>query len=521
MTEGKKAESKVIIDTAWTMAMNYFAAITGIIYFSFASRILPTAEDLGLLSFATILSLLVLTLGTFALPQAAVKALASMRKNGIEDIPRKLFGILIIIGVFLGIMCGSLIFLRADYIAEIILGLPDRVNSIRLLALNILPVILKEFIRRSLQGAGKLKEAAISGIGGFGLRNSISIIFLLQGWGVEGILIGWICGDTLDCVIGLIFIVKTAIASSDSIQLPFREISRFCGPLYSSNVLNYAEATIDRYFILWLISATALGFYSPAITGANLIGMIPVSVTASLFPTFARIASQRMESLKYASSLAQKWLFLFFLPIAIGLAVESSAFIEILAGPSYLVSAPALAILAVASGITCHYAIVESILLGTGRTRLILMVNIIGLIVIVSSSWYLIRFIGIFGAAISRALLQIARLAVATRFAKTNNIYNFQSSHFIKPLSSALLMAIIVKTLQFVFGGIQFLLLRIVIGIVIYLIALRFLKALTPDDFEIIRYSLPEKLQRIIPYVQSLLLKKDEAEEHVNNEFWN
>jgi O-antigen/teichoic acid export membrane protein len=385
--------------------------------------------------------------------------------------------------------------------------MPGSMGSLQLLAVDLVPVVVKDFLRKSLQGAQKLKEASVAGIAGFAMRNSVAILLLMLGLGIEGILVGWIVGDLLESMIGLRYALGVFSGWCHT-PFPLREVSAYSGPLYGSNILNYLSATVDRYLVLLLGSASLLGLYSPAISGANLLGMIPVAVSAALFPAFSGIAAKDASKIGQAASVTQKWLFVIFMPIAVGLALEASAFVLIVAGPAYIDAAPALVILALTAGITAHHAVVESVLLGSGKTRILLVSNMIAFLAGFISAIMLIPSLGLVGAALSRAVLRIVQTSLPLGVLAKKGVIQFNWTGFIKPVVACLGMAFAVMTIQRLASGLMLVFVEVLIGVLVYGLFLRLLRVLTYEDIQIIREMLPKRLKWLAGISEKLLVTK-------------
>ena len=201
MVDPKSEDVNTARDATWLLAMNMLIAAGGIVYFSFAARILPSSVELGILAFVTMLAMLLNTFGVFALPQAAVRFLSNLRAK--QDLPggRAFFRLISIAGVVCAL--GSAIFLLifSEPLSLFFLGSSVGVIYIALLSLDIIPTILRNFFHRALIGERRIRHAGIAGIIGGLLRSIIAIILLLNGYGIAGIIIGWTVGDGVDCIL--------------------------------------------------------------------------------------------------------------------------------------------------------------------------------------------------------------------------------------------------------------------------------------------------------------------------------
>ena len=522
MANSERKDVATARDATWLFIMNIVTAISGVVYFSFAARILPSSVELGILTFVTMIVMLLNTFGVFALPQAAVKFLAELRgKENIEG-GRAFFKLLTVAGLLCALGSAVLLLLLSGLLSLAFLGNLQNTLYLNLLALDIIPVILKNFFHRSLIGQQRIRQAGIAGIVGGMLRATLSILFLLGGFGISGIIIGWVIGNSVDAILcflwssrGYFGVGKTAVPRQDLIS--------FTGPLYFSNILNYLNVTTDRFLLLLLLGVSALGVYSPALAAFAIISLLPTSISTALFPRFSEISAKAStKTTRNAARMAYRWLYLVFLPVSFGVALESAFIIEIIAGSAYLDAAPILSLLAIALGLTCPTAVFGSILMGQGKTRVLFiskgMVFAAGLV----ASLILIIPLQLVGAALAKiTMLSVEFIFISIVLWKSGDI-DFSKSALLKPLMGSIITVLILYIFQLFWSSFWLLPIYLVVGIGIYLLSLRLMRTVTHDDIDFIGDFMPSKMKNVVDLfgrvlVSSVAIERAGSEEENEN----
>jgi len=506
MENSERQDVSTARDASWLFIMNISIAAGGIVYFSFAARLLPTSADLGILAFITMLAMLLNTFGVFALPQAVVRFLADLKAK--QNIPggRAFFRLMIILGSVCAV--GSAIFLVifSGPLSFMFLGSNVGIFYVSLLSLDIIPTILRNFFHRALIGERRIKRAGIAGVVGGVSRSVIAIIMLLNGYGIAGIIVGWTVGDSIDFILCFYWSSRGYLEKGES-SITRQQLVAFTGPLYLSNVLNYLNSTIDRYVLLLLLGTSALGMYSPALTAISMISLLPTSVSSALFPRFSEIASiGDNETLKIGARVAYRWLYLIYLPITFAVAIEANYVVDIIAGPGYADAAPILSILAIASGLTCPTVIFGSILMGQGRTRALFLAKGSVLITGLAASFLLIIPLQLLGVAFARTIVFAVELLVLGATLRMREDISFDVSALSKPLLSSIVTVAVLFVLQTFWNYFILLPLYFILAASLYVLMLRLLHAVDYSDIEFIQMLLPARFSPMIDYFGDLLV---------------
>ena len=174
---------------------------------------------------------------------------------------------------------------------------------------------------------------------------------------------------------------------------------RFGLPLAAANFVNYILLNVDYALVGHLMGAVALGTYVLAFNVASwpssLLGAMISNVALPAFSRIKHDASRLQDSV--ASSLCA--LSLVVVPICGALMVLARPLVLTLYGPKWAGSAAVLSVLALYSAISIVCLLFASILASMGRTKFILVVQLIWLGALVPAMVFGVHRNGIIGAA--------------------------------------------------------------------------------------------------------------------------
>jgi O-antigen/teichoic acid export membrane protein len=139
-------------------------------------------------------------------------------------------------------------------------------------------------------------------------------------------------------------------AACGGLRLPFTfrgasEVLRQALTLGASYALGLISFNLDSVLLGFLLGATAVGFYGAAYKPVTVVLAMPMTYFIGLFPALSRAYSESHETFReiFVRSLRLTWIFA--LPIGIGGIFLAGPIINLLFGPAYANSVPALRIL--------------------------------------------------------------------------------------------------------------------------------------------------------------------------------
>ena len=237
------------------------------------------------------------------------------------------------------------------------------------------------------------------------------------GQGVVGALWAYLLVNVLSAIGFLVASIRAAGAVKDPTTVSYRKLLRFGLPLYPGSLTEHFSFRLDVFLIAALIAnpAAPLGYYSMAVTTAQLVQFLPSAVSRLFFPHVAGAA--RADSDRQVPMLSRVTL-LMTAAMAVALVPAAVILIRLLL-PAFEDSLSPLLVLlpgVVAMSLT---EVLSSYVAGVGSTGLNSSVKIGAMVVNVVANLMLIPRFGIVGAAaaslISYSVSAIAFTVLASR----------------------------------------------------------------------------------------------------------
>lgn len=482
-----------------------------LIYFVFATRILPNRALFGNASMLAITNNFLIIVGTLLLSAAAQKYVAeNIGRRNYASAKAAFLKALMIGGVTSLLTCLAL-FIAAEPIAIHLLRDESNIYLIRLASLDLLLLCLYNLLWGGLLGIEAYKGLAFAGSISTALRGVLPVLFLFRNMMVEGILFGWILGDAVG--VGLLSMLGLKLFSGFGLgKFESMELLRYSIPLCGSYICSYLTANMDRYLILIFFGGGSLGLdrwalYAPAMTAVNIVGLVLIAIQGTLFSNLSRLyGEENLTGINKTNYYASKFIHLVYSPIAIGLASLAQPIMLLFAGEKYVEGALALAIIAFSSALTMGLiTLFNSYLMSIGWTKNILMANILALLVDSAIIISLIRMLDIVAAAIARGALLLTQLLYFMWILSRNNMLIADWIGIGKTLVAALTMLPILYIIQLIYFSQIMLPFYVLIGGVIYFMGLKLFKVLNKGDIEFLKALIPKKIVFIAGLLDKLL----------------
>lgn len=198
-------------------------------------------------------------------------------------------------------------------------------------------------------------------------------------------------------------------------------ILAYGGWTIASSAASVVLGHLDRFLLAGLVSAAAIGYYTPPLELTTRLLLIPAAAMATLLPAFSALtAAASLDERTRRFSQALKVVALAIGPILWVLAAFAPEILTIWVGAEFAaVGATPLRVLALGVFMSALAHILVSLLQGVGRPDLVARTHGVELLVYVPLLWWLIVGWGVVGAALAwtvRAALDLAMLgALALR----------------------------------------------------------------------------------------------------------
>jgi PST family polysaccharide transporter len=279
------------------------------------------------------------------------------------------------------------------------MGAPNATTVIRVLALNVVIDGAVSTPAALLQRYFRQDKKMIADQVNCWLGAGVTIALAASGFGAMSLAIGRMTG----CLVGGIPLV---VYSPERLRLGFdrarvRPLLRFGLPLAGSSLIVFAVLNVDQLVVGRLLGPTALGYYVLAFNLSGWPGNIFSQPVRAVAPAaFSRLQHDRAAMAKGFVNVAGL-LCAVALPVCALLSGSALPLIGFVYGAHWLPAAQALIWLGLLAGLRIFFELVYDFFVVLARSRVVLAVQLVWLIVLIPALIIGARADGIFGAALA------------------------------------------------------------------------------------------------------------------------
>jgi O-antigen/teichoic acid export membrane protein len=453
---------------------------------------------------------LVQIFGTFALRSASTKYIAQYIAEGRPEKARSVASRVLQITSLTSLILGTLLFLSAESISIIFFGTPKWTPLFQILAFASVFAIITPQMLGFLQGLQKFRELAAVSFSQTVARNVVGIGLLYLGWGLFGVVYGWLMGSVVAALAG--FVLTYRFLGTLEKPHPIRPLINFSYPLYISAVLGLIAGWVDQLFILPYMGEAGLGVYGWAVRAAAVPSLLSASIVTALFPQLSELYTKGgSDSLREAFHVSARYAVLLGFPMLVGLAALAYPVMVVFAGTEYAEAALPLTIICLASLPATLGIAISPTLLTLERTKTASTITLISIFFNTIASYITLAHlsIGIIGPAWARFLTAFVGFGLGAYALKRIINVTFDREALWKASVASLFMAAAVtlsRTLESFVSQLYLLPFYVIVGATVYFFSLAVLKAVKKHDVELIQEYLPKGLKRLAVWLGRIAL---------------
>ena len=275
-------------------------------------------------------------------------------------------------------------------------------TAILLLSLAIIPCTIGAFQDSAFVALERMDYLAIGTVAEYTLKVGGGILLLLNGYGLDAVLVVAILGRIVGCIVSTIFLRKLNIRTRLAFEIEtVRNLLNLAPTFLFIGIFATLYWRIDIFMLSKLQPVEDVGYYGAAWRILALAMIFPQSLCLSLYPHIASTALNDPDQLKRIGRGAMRYLLVLTLPAAIGITVLAAPILELLYGADFRAASNTLSVLIltlIPYGIVRYHAYV---LLGANHQRIDLILNIVMSIINIMLNLALIPVYGHLGAAIA------------------------------------------------------------------------------------------------------------------------
>ena len=463
--------------------------------FAIIARIITTSQ-MGILAVMSLVVALALAIDGSAFQQSASKFIGEVSAHGQNEIASSVFYQTLRISAFISFPLAAIVYLEAPALSLALLGQVTFATLFRFLGVDILVYAgVLPVASGTLIGLRRFKAVAAIGVAGAMLRQGLIISLVLFMNDFTGLVIAWVLSDFFLVAVYLIYIYR--IVGRPQGAFSARRLISFSWPLSLSNIISFAYTSFDRTLLVMFVPLAALGMYNVALTALSVLGGISSAVSNALLPVYSRISSRsndRLESCRHATFVASRYVSLVIVPLAFGLVATAKPALTLFVGQAYVDGTIPLMILTLFFGLTLFGAALGPMLVAMSETRVVSGITVISVLVGLASAMFLLPFLGIVGASVARSLALIISTALTMIVLARKKAMRLDANMVWKSLLACGVMSGVLFGIQAVIYSRLLLPIYIVVGCLVYLLSLRFLRVVKKEDVDLIGRYLGNRL---------------------------
>jgi O-antigen/teichoic acid export membrane protein len=494
--------------SAYLLLRNIVNAAVSIGAFAFIARLISRQEmgEVAVLLLVTAVAQLVSGLGLAPAVTKFVSSFDATREH--DEMRYAAYTCLMINGLATSVIVATMFF-SGEALGVLLFGDSSKASLFRLLTLEIAAVSVTPILTSVLLGLRCFKEIALASTCTFAVRQTAVVVLLELGFGVPGFVVGYGIGDSLYAV--AMFVYAGRLLGPPKIRFDLTGLFKFSAPLLLRDAATYAWTWFDRALLLPLVALSQLGAYNVAVTAYAVLGSAPQAISDTLFPHYSHLyagscASSSIKDLEYAVRKASRYVSFFTIPLAVGLAVTALPAATLLAGDIYADSAYPLAILSISLALACLVSALSEIFVVLNKTTTSAGITIASVAASLVVGAALVPHLGILAGSVAHGLSLVTALSLSAVLLRRIMRVRFDLAAYRSAWLAGLVMATVVLALQATFYSKYLLPVYIIVGGAIFFLALRVLRALNEEDFQLVSDFLGPRFGFMLKPARRLLL---------------
>ncbi len=396
-----------------------------------------------------------------------------------------------------GAVLSGVTYAGAGFLAGFVLNRPEITSDVQFASLLIFGQAVFQSGVSSLLGWSLMGDISITNVAQATLRLVVAVPLVVLGFAVIGALVGYFVSVALGGALAFVLLLRrSAGVSARPLEGFATDVRTMLGYGWMLFIGQFATSISAQYVVVILAAIAPnnlVGYYQSANNFVTAITLSSGAITQSLFPAFAHLEGTRAD-LSRAFTFASKYMAFALAPVIFLLMGASIQIIGVPLGPSYSLASRYLVLLSFANiSLVLGYGVLPSFFNGVGRPKFYMIFSLAGAAVLAVLAPLLGVWMGFGVVGLIYAVLASNLVAVLTGLYLSSK--NF-SARLDLPATASILASSIVAFVVILpiemshFSGLVLLVLEVVVFAVVYLTAAPLLRAIGPEDIEILSSAL-------------------------------
>ncbi len=469
-----------------------FSAMIGIVAFALISRLI-TKIDMGVMTVLLMLTSTCQLVSTLGLPSASTKFIAESLgredTNTASAVTSQILKVNFATAAFMSVLCFGL----SEALSKLLLGTTQYRLIFQVLAVNIFFTSLLLGLTGMLLGLKRLRALAVFDCTSFLLQQALVVALLLSRMGLLGVVIGWTIANMFNCAVYL-WVIAQSVHLSIAGRFDLKALLKYSWPLYPVAFVSLIDNWFDRVLLLGY-PLSDLGAYNVAFKAFGYAYAVPIAIADGFFPHFSELTSREgLDRLSTTLTSTSRYLVLVATPIALELATMATPLISLFAGKIYASAGQYLTVLCIAAAISVFGLMLGKVLLVLNETRLYAIIVLSTVLIGLGLGKALVPFFGPLGASFARATAMILTLIFMVGATRRKLRLRIDTQALWKSWLAGLIMAGVLIVVQLIAKSAVLIPIYVVLGMLVYMLSLRMLRAVVDRDLEFLKRFLGNRI---------------------------
>ncbi|MBS7650212.1 oligosaccharide flippase family protein [Candidatus Bathyarchaeota archaeon] len=499
----KADASRTVKGTLGFVIQSSATSLLGLVLFAVFARFVSKGE-MGAYAGLTFTVTIMQLSGVLGLNTAAARFTAKLLAEGERAEASGVARIILTVAALSGCFFSLLHYFSAPYFSYLMSQSYEYTGFFQAASVIILIYVPLLVIEGLVQGVQEYWRLAMLRVIGQIFRILVCLWLFTSGWGVYGMIVGW-------SLLGIIMLLGSILVLRYHLDFKagkygLKPILKYSVPVMGAGLATYLSNSIDLFIVMSYGLPEELGAYNVALAASGALSTILVaSATATLLPaTSAVYGVANVDGVGKVFFKASRYLALLFTPASFGLASLAWPVILIMGGASYRESTAPLTIIGITFLIYSLSTPITTSLTAIGETRKFLMITLASVVVGSTVAALSYPVCGIIGAALGRACLSICTLTFGFHQARKVFSPRFDLEALAKSLLASIIMAFTVYVVTSNLSSILSMPIGVMVGVTIYVMMLRFTRAVKDEDLRVLSGAISSKAWRFSEPIMDL-----------------
>lgn len=495
----------------YLVIQNIFVFFFSFIFYALIARVLGPAE-VGKLSVLLMISAFFMISNlslNFALQKYIPTFIETGRQNETGSIIKE--GLVILIPI--SVIIVSILLLFSTQISIFVFGSTSETWPIIIILLSSFVLNFTLFFGGAMLGFGLFKETAIQNIMNTGLSRTLAISLAVMGLGLVGVAISWLIAAVVTLLFSL-FVLRRNLHFTGGFSK--KNMIKFSLPVHIFVIIMFIQGWVD-IAVLYALSTdiSEIGTYYLVISGVMVLSVFYIPISMVILPALSSRYSQ--NGFNGLSPIANTYIRLvskILIPVGFSFAALSTTAIEVAFGSQYISGSIPFSMLATTIFVQALAILMVTIIQSIGNTKPLIIMGVSSAIADITIVAVFADSLGGIAGASGRIAFSIISVIFGYYFIRKNVKLQILSP-FKQSIIAATIIAIPLYVLdQYLIHTINLTLrLRAPIDILAFIsLAVTFIyltNYITKEEFEILRQSMPKKLEKIISKIENIFIKSN------------